>query len=80
MNLVCAADDFPKFWKIRKIINLKNPIKINHKQNVKCLVLFQVDSAGLQLSVLEFDKKNALITRIFFKKLIFAFLNPNIVK
>ena len=41
MILVCAADDFRKFWKIRKIIKfLKIHKKICHKQNVKCLVFF----------------------------------------
>ena len=36
---------------------------------------FQVDYAGFQSPVLEFDK-TALKTLIFIKKLIFAFLNP----
>ena len=40
---------------------------------------FQVDWAGLQSPALEFDK-NCTKTLIFFKKLLFAFLNPKIVK
>ena len=48
-------------------------------QNVKCLVFFQVDWADLQSPVLILIK-TALKTLIFYKKLIFAFLNPKIVK
>ena len=79
MFLGCAADDFRKFRKIRNIINLKKIIKksvISKMSSVWCF--FQVDYAGLQSPVLEFDK-TALKTLIFFKKLIFAFLNPKIV-
>ena len=44
MILVCAADDFRKFWKIQKIIIfLKIHKKICHKENVKFLVFFQID-------------------------------------
>ena len=43
MILVFTVDDFWKFWKIQIIINFQKIIKICHKQNVKCLVFFQVD-------------------------------------
>ena len=48
-------------------------------QNVKSLVFFQVDWADLQSPVLKFDK-NCTQNAFFNKKLIFAFLNPKIVK
>ena len=76
MILVCTAEDFRKFRKIQKIINLKkNHKKICHKQNVKCLMFFQVDKAGLQSPVLEFDK-NCTQNGYFLQKLNFCIFEP----
>ena len=79
MILVYAADNFRKFWKIQKIIIIYKSIKICHKQNVKCLVFFKWPRQvcnHLYLNAI----KTTLKTLIFFKKLIFAFSNPKIVK
>ena len=76
MIIVCAADDFRKFRKIGKIVNfLKNhkKIVINKMSSVWCF--FQVDKAGLQSPVLEFDKyctQNAY----FLKKVDFFIFKP----
>ena len=64
MILVCAADDFRKFRKIRKIINFKI-----HKKSVTS-----------KMSSVWCFLKTALKTLIFFKKLIFTFLNQKIIK
>ena len=67
MILVCAVDDFRKFRKIRKI--------------AKCQVFGVFKSTRQVCNPLYLNSiKTALKTLIFFKKLIFAFLNPKIVK
>ena len=79
MILVCAADDFRNFGKFGKLSVFKKIIKICHKQNVKCLMIFKSTRQvcnHLYLDLL----KTALKTLIFFKNLIFALLDPKIVK
>ena len=56
-----------QFLKIRK--------KISHKQNVKCLVFFRADKAGLQSPVLEFDK-NCTLNAYFLQKVDFCIFEP----
>ena len=76
MILVCAADDFQK--NLENLENnqfLKIHKKICHKQNVKCLVFFKSTRQVCNHLYLN-SIKAALKTLIFFKKLIFAFLNP----
>ena len=75
MILVCAAVDFHFFGKFRKLSIFKNSLKICHKQNVKCLVFFQVDLAGLQSPVLKFDK-NCTLNAYFPQKVDYYIFEP----
>ena len=66
--LVCAADDFRKYQKMQTLRFRKN-----HKKSVKV--------ARRVCSHLNFNSiKTAFKSLIFFKNLIFVFLNPKIVK
>ena len=80
MFLVCAADDFQKYRKMLKM-RCKKIVKICHiKQTIKCLVCF-LSPLDEFCNHLNFNLiKTELKRLIFFKKLIFAFLNPKIAK
>ena len=67
------------FGKFGKLSIFKNSKKICHKRNVKCLVFFKSTRQVCNRLYLNLIK-TALKTLIFFKNLIFAFLNPKIVK
>ena len=75
MILACAADDFGKFRKIRKIINFQKFIK--NLPSAKCQVfgVFQVDEAGLQSPVLESDK-HCTQNAYFLRKVDFCIFEP----
>ena len=67
------------FWKFGKLsIFKKIHKKICHKQNAKCLVFFK-STRLLSNHMYLNSNKTALKTLIFFKKLIFAFLNQKVV-
>ena len=65
------------FGKCGKLSIFKIHKKICHKQNVKCLVFFQSTRQVFNHLYLNLIK-GALKTLIFFKNLIFVFLNPKI--
>ena len=76
MILVCAADDFRKFWKLWKLSIFQSiHKKIGRKQNVKCLVFFKSTRQVCNHLYLNLMKA-ALKTLIFFKKLIFGIFEP----
>ena len=78
MILVCVADHFQKY---RKMSFLKQyHIKTSCKRKFKYLLFF-FKSARRVCDLLYFNLiKTEIKTLIFFKKLIFTFFNPKIVK
>ena len=80
MILVCAADDFPKISENSEnyqFLKIHKKIVISKASSVWCFFkLTRQVSNHLYLKSI----KNALKMLIFFKKLFFAFLNPNFTK
>ena len=80
MFLVCVADDFRKYRKMRKNDH-EFYFFIFFFKNIKYLSLAKGQVFGRVRDHLYFNSiKTAIRTRIFFKELIFVFLNQKIVK
>ena len=75
MILVCVADDFRKFRKIRKIISFQMFLKNLSQAKCQLFGVFQVDKAGWQSPVLEFDK-NCTQNVYFLQKVDFCIFEP----